>query len=58
MKEALTKLLKVKSLVTFAVIAVFVCLSLRGTLRAEDVMLVVSTVVAFYFGTQSGKREQ
>ena len=58
MKEALTMLLKVKSLVTFAVITVFVCLSLRGSLRTEDVMLVVSTVVAFYFGTQSGKREQ
>lgn len=57
MREALAKLVKVKTFVTFAVIAVFVCLSLRGDIRAEDVMIVVSAVVAFYFGTQSGKRE-
>lgn len=57
MKEALLRLLKVKTIVTFAVIAVFCCLALTERIRAEDVMLVVTTVVAFYFGTQSGKTE-
>lgn len=55
MKEALIRLLKVKTMVTFAVIAVFSYLAVTGKIRAEDVMLVVTTVVAFYFGTQSEK---
>ena len=48
-------LIKVKTLVTMAVIAVFVMLSLQGRITADNVMIVVSTVVAFYFGTQHEK---
>lgn len=55
MRDALTKLLKVKSIVTFAVISVFTCLALRGEIEPDDVMIVVSSVVAFYFGTQAEK---
>ena len=57
MKEALIRLLRVKTVVTFAVIAVFVYLSVAGRIQPDEVMLIVSTVVAFYFGTQSEKRE-
>jgi len=56
-REVLTRLLKVKTIVTFAVIAVFCCLALTEKIRPEDVMLVVTTVVAFYFGSQNGKNE-
>jgi type IV secretory pathway VirB2 component (pilin) len=59
MKELLTNLanmIKVKTIVTLAVIAVFTILALRGTLDADKVMMVVTTVVAFYFGTQSEKK--
>ena len=45
-------LVKVKTIVTLAVIAVFVILALRGDITADNVMVIVSTVVAFYFGTQ------
>ena len=49
-------LLKVKTIVTLAVIAVFVILALRGSITADNVMVIVSSVVAFYFGTQHEKK--
>ena len=49
--ENLAALIKVKTLVTIAVIATFVTLALRGDISADNVMIIVSTVVAFYFGT-------
>ena len=57
MKEALIRLLKVKTVVTFAVIGVFSYLAVAGRIQPDDVMLIVTSVVAFYFGTQSEKRE-
>lgn len=45
-------LIKVKTIVTLVVIAVFAYLSLTGAITADNVMIVVSTVIAFYFGTQ------
>ena len=51
----LANLIKVKTLVTLAVMVVFIALSLRGTITADNVMIVVSTVIAFYFGTQQNK---
>lgn len=57
MKEALVKLLKVKTIVTFAVIAVFSYLAVRGSIRPDDVMMTVTSVIAFYFGTQTEKKE-
>ena len=51
----LAALVKVKTVVTFVVLAVFAVLALRGTLQPEFVMSVVTMVVAFYFGTQTEK---
>lgn len=51
----LAALVKVKTIVTLAVIAVFVVLACKGTITADNVMIVVSTVIAFYFGTQHEK---
>ena len=48
-------LIKVKTIVTLVVMAVFTVLALRGDITADNVMIVVSTVVAFYFGTISEK---
>jgi len=53
--ENISALIKVKTIVTFAVVAVFVYLSLTGAITPDNVMIIVSTVIAFYFGTQSGK---
>ena len=49
-------LIKIKSLVTVAVIAVFVVLALRGNIQPDNVMNVVLMVIAFYFGTQHEKK--
>ena len=55
LKENLANLLKVKTLVTIAVCAVFSVLALKGTIDADKVMIIVSMVVSFYFGTQHEK---
>lgn len=52
----LAALIKVKTIVTMIVIAIFAVLSLRGDISADNVMIVVSTVIAFYFGTQTEKK--
>lgn len=49
-------LIKVKTIVTLVVIVVFAYLALTGAITADNVMIVVSTVIAFYFGTQSEKK--
>ena len=52
----LANLVKVKTIVTMVVIAIFAVLAFRGDITADNVMIVVSTVIAFYFGTQSEKK--
>jgi hypothetical protein len=52
----LAALVKVKTIVTLTVITVFAVLALRGDITADTVMVVVSTVIAFYFGTQHEKK--
>ena len=56
--ENLANLVKVKTIVTLAVIAVFVALAVRRDISADNVMIIVTSVISFYFGTQherSGK---
>ena len=57
LKKNLANLVKVKTAVTLTVIAVFAVLALRGDISSDNVMVIVSTVVAFYFGTQYEKKE-
>lgn len=52
----LAALIKVKTIVTMAVMAVFVILALRGSITPDNVMIITSTVVAFYFGTVAEKK--
>lgn len=52
----LAALIKVKTIVTLAVITVFAVLALRGDITADNVMIIVSSVVSFYFGTVYEKR--
>lgn len=53
--ENLANLIKVKTLVTLVVITVFAVLALKGTISADNVMIIISMVVSFYFGTQHEK---
>ena len=54
--ENLANLIKVKTIVTLVVSAVFAVLAMRGTLSADNVMIIISMVVSFYFGTQHEKQ--
>ena len=51
----LANLIKVKTIVTLVVVAVFAILALRGDIGPDNVMIVISMVVSFYFGTQHEK---
>lgn len=48
-------LIKVKTIVTLIVVAVFAVLALQGRISPDNVMIVISMVVSFYFGTQHEK---
>ena len=53
----LANLIKVKTIVTFVVLVVFAVLSLKGQITSDNVMVITSTVIAFYFGTQHERKE-
>ena len=53
--DNLAGLIKVKTVVTLVVTAVFAVLALNGTISADNVMIIISMVVSFYFGTQHEK---
>lgn len=57
MREKLAALIKVKSLVTLALTAVFCGLAWREVVSGEQFMNIFTVVIAFYFGTQSTKGE-
>lgn len=53
----LGNLVKVKTIVTIIVLAVFSVLSLRGDISPDNVQTVAVMVVSFYFGTQHERKE-
>lgn len=57
MKERLSKLLAVKSIVTISLTAVFCYLSIVKVIPYDTFMTVFSVIIAFYFGTQYEKNE-
>ena len=56
--ENLAALIKVKTIVTLTVVGVFTVLALRGSITADNVMVIISMVVSFYFGTQHERAEK
>ena len=58
LKNNLANLVKVKTIVTMVVIGVFSVLSLKGKIDGDNVMLIVTSVVSFYFGTQHEKKQE
>lgn len=54
----LANLIKVKTIVTFIVLVVFAVLSLKGDISPDNVMIITSSVIAFYFGTQHEKGDK
>ena len=57
MQNRLAKLLTVKSIVTIALTAVFSVLALRGSISGTEFLTIFTTVIAFYFGTQTEKKK-
>ena len=55
--KRLANLLTIKSLVTLTAAVVFGVLALRGDLSGDQFLTVFTVIVAFYFGTQSQKKE-
>ena len=55
--KRITNLLKIKSLVTLALTAAFVYLCIIGEISADQFLTVFTVVIAFYFGTQTGRKE-
>lgn len=55
MKERLSKLLTVKSIVTIILTLVFSYLSIIKVIPYDTFMTVFSVIIAFYFGTQYEK---
>ena len=53
--ENLAALIKVKTIVTLVVILVFASLAVAGRISSDNVMIIVSCVISFYFGTQHEK---
>ena len=53
--DNLGAMVKVKTFVTLLVVTVFTVLALRGDISAENVMVILSAVISFYFGTQHEK---
>lgn len=57
MQNRLANLLTVKSIVTIVLTAVFSVLVLRGSISGTEFLTIFTTIIAFYFGTQSEKRK-
>ncbi len=55
MKDKFSKLIDVKSIVTLFLTAVFGVQALKGHISPEQFQTVFTTIIAFYFGTQSTK---
>ena len=58
MKDRLTKLLSVKSIVTILLTIVFCYLCITGFVAASQFMTVFTVIIAFYFGTQAEKNNR
>ena len=56
MKERLTKLLTVKSIVTIVLTIAFTYLAIVGRVSATEFLTIFTVVIGFYFGTQAEKK--
>lgn len=55
MKERLSKLIDVKSIVTILLTFVFAYLSVIGKIQSQEFLTVFTVIISFYFGVQYQK---
>lgn len=58
MRENLSKLIDVKSIVTLILTLVFAVLSLVGAVNADQFLTVFTVVISFFFGTKFRNNER
>ncbi len=58
MKDRISKLLTVKSIVTILLTLVFAVLAVRGTITGQEFLTVFTVIISFYFGTQATKESE
>ena len=58
MIKNLASLIKVRTFVTFAIVAVYCYMAVTGKIQPDNVQTVAMMILAFYFGTQSEKKAQ
>lgn len=49
MKNVIKNLLKIKSIITLVILFVFVYCVINGIISAENIMVIISMVITFYF---------
>ena len=54
----ITNLLKVKSIVTILTTSTFVVLLLCGAPVPQEFIMIYTSIIAFYFGTQTQKNQE
>lgn len=54
--KKLSNLINVKTIVTLLLTIVFCVLALKGIINEEQFLVIFTTVIAFYFGTQHEKK--
>ncbi len=54
--KKLSNLINVKTIVTLLLTIVFCILALKGIINGEQFLVIFTTVIAFYFGTQHEKK--
>lgn len=55
MKDALQKLVKVKSIVTIVLMLVFSYLAIINRITGEQFLTIFTMIISFYFGVQTTK---
>lgn len=58
MKERISKLIDVKSIMTLILTIGFVVLTCNGKVTGEQFLTIFTMIVGFYFGTQSQKNQR
>lgn len=54
--ERATKLLEVKSLVTFGIIGTVIYMAVKGQIEAKDIVLFGGMVMTYFFAKESTKK--
>ena len=57
-RDKLAKLINVKSIVTIILTLVFAYLAIRGDITGEQFLQIFLMIIAFYFGTQTEKKNR